>query len=144
MIREAEYKDLEQLLTLYLHLHETKLPDSKNLFHIWNKIVNDENYHIIVCETDGKIVSSVTCVIIDNLTRNVRPYALIENVVTDLNHRNKGYATACMRFAKDIAVKNNCYKIMLLTGSENEATHNFYKSLGYASNIKTAYVQKLD
>ena len=36
-----------------------------------------KNHHLIVCETDGKIVASCVCVIIPNLTRNVRPYAFI-------------------------------------------------------------------
>ncbi len=34
---------------------------------------NDLNHHLIVCEVDGKIVASCVCVIIPNLTRNVRP-----------------------------------------------------------------------
>lgn len=34
---------------------------------------------------------------------------------------------------------SNCYKIMLQTGSSKEATHSFYKGLGFRDDEKTAY-----
>ena len=98
----------------------------------------------IVCETDGKIVASCVCVIIPNLTRNVRPYAFVENVVTHGKYRKKGYATDCLNFAKKIAEENHCYKIMLLTGSKEEGTLNFNRNAGYNSSDKTAFIQWID
>ena len=106
--------------------------------------LNDANHHIIVCETDGKIVASCVCVIIPNLTRNVRPYAFVENVVTHGKYRKKGYATDCLNFAKKIAEENHCYKMMLLTGSKEESTLNFYRNAGYNSSDKTAFIQWID
>ena len=108
---------------------------------LWNTILNDENHHIIVTEEDGKIVSSCVCIIIPNLTHNQRPYAFIENVITDCNYRKRGLATACLDFARDIAVKENCYKLMLLTGSKEERTLKFYENAGYNKNDKTAFIQ---
>ena len=98
----------------------------------------------IVCETDGKIVASCVCVIIPNLTRNVRAYAFVENVVTHGEYRKKGYATDCLNFAKKIAEENHCYKMMLLTGSKEESTLNFYRNAGYNSSDKTAFIQWID
>ena len=144
MIREANSDDLKDILELYLDLHETEIPeDSEHLSDTWEQIINDENHHLIVCEVEGKIVSSCVCVIIPNLTRNVRPYAFVENVVTHRDFRGKGYATECLNFAKGIAVNDNCYKMMLLTGSKSEETLNFYKKAGYNSTDKTAFIQWL-
>ena len=70
--------------------------------------------------------------------------AFIENVVTHADYRGKGYATECLNYAKDIAIKQNCYKIMLLTGSKTNATLNFYGNAGYNSSDKTAFIQWLD
>ena len=83
MVREVKENELNELLQLYLYLHEKSLPNmTEHLRNTWNEIIRDENHHIIVNEIEGKIVSSCVCVIIPNLTRNVRPYAIIENVVT--------------------------------------------------------------
>lgn len=145
MVREVYENELNQILELYLHLHEETIPEmTEYLKNTWNTIIQDENHHIIVKETDGKIVSSCVCVIIPNLTRNVRPYAFVENVVTHSDYRGKGYATECLNFAGDIARSMNCYKMMLLTGSKSQATLNFYGNAGYNSTDKTAFVQWLE
>ncbi len=144
MIREACKEDLNGIMELYLYLNKDEiLEPSENLERVWKKIVENEDYHLIVCEVNGKIVSSCTCVIITNLTRNVRPYAFVENVVTHGDYRNKGYATACLDYAKKIAEENNCYKMMLMTGSKRESTLDFYRNAGYNSEDKTAFVQWL-
>lgn len=145
MVREAVKNDLFDLLSLYLFLHEKSIPDITDYTEkTWNTIIEDVNHHVIVNEINGKIVSSCVCVIIPNLTRNVRPYAFIENVVTDKEYRRKGYATECLNYAKEIAKKENCYKMMLLTGAKEAGTLKFYKSAGYNSEDKTAFIQWLD
>lgn len=145
MVREAVKEDLDALLNLYLFLHEESIPESsKQLENTWKTIMEEENHHIIVNEIEGKILSSCVCIIIPNLTRNVRPYAFIENVVTNKNYRGKGYAAECLNYAKEIAIKNNCYKMMLLTGAKKESTLEFYKKAGYNSEDKTAFIQWLE
>ena len=144
MVREARKDDLDSLLNLYLFLHEDSIPDhDRHLQDTWELIINDKNHHIIVNEEDGMIVSSCVCVIIPNLTRNVRPYAFIENVVTHRDYRKKGLASACLDYAREIARKENCYKMMLLTGSKDPNTLRFYESAGYNSSDKTAFIQWL-
>ncbi len=144
MIREVKQEDLTALLELYLYLHEDSIPEmNSHLEKTWEQIIGDRNHHLIVCEVDGMIVSSCVCVIIPNLTRNVRPYAFVENVVTHEDHRGKGYATECLDFAKQIAEQENCYKMMLLTGSKKPETLHFYEQAGYNSSDKTAFIQRI-
>lgn len=144
MIREARKEDLNELLKLYLFLHEDSVPEFNNsLEKTWNQIIDDPNHHLIVNEKDGQIVSSCVCVVIPNLTRNVRPYAFIENVVTHADYRGKGYAGECLDFARKIAERENCYKMMLLTGSKKPETFHFYEKAGYNSSDKTAFIQWL-
>ena len=145
MVREIDCNELTELLELYLHLHENTVPDTTEILNnAWNTIVQDKNHHIIVNEVNGKIVSSCVCVIIPNLTRDVRPYAFIENVVTHKDYRGCGYATQCLNYAKEIAIKENCYKMMLLTGSKDDKTLSFYNNAGYNSADKTAFIQWLE
>ena len=145
MVREIYSSELNKLLELYLHLHEKEIPDTtEHLSKTWDTITQDKNHHIIVNEADGKIVSSCVCVIIPNLTRNIRPYAFIENVVTHKDYRGRGYATQCLNYAKEIAIKDNCYKMMLLTGSKDDNTLSFYADAGYNCSDKTAFIQWLE
>lgn len=144
MIREIENGDLTGLLELYMQLHDNPMPEqNEELKNKWQRILKDKDHHIIVAEEDGKIVSSCVCVIIPNLTHGQRPYAFIENVVTDEAFRGRGLATECLNYAKEIARRENCYKMMLLTGSRKEATLNFYRRAGYNSEDKTAFIQWL-
>lgn len=144
MVREARIEDLDELLRLYLFLHEDSIPEmNEHLEKTWNQIIEDPNHHLIVNEIDGKIVSSCVCVIIPNLTRNVRPYAFVENVVTHADYRGRGLARECLNYAKEISEKENCYKMMLLTGSKKNETLRFYENSGYNSGDKTAFVQWL-
>lgn len=144
-VREIKAEDFDGLMRLYTQLHGNPIPENTPaLEKLWNDILSDENHHIIVAVEDGKIVSSCVCVIVPNLTHSQRPYALIENVVTDENYRKKGLATACLDYAKALSEKENCYKMMLLTGSKEEATLNFYRKAGYNSADKTAFIQWLN
>ena len=144
MIREITENDLDGLMQLYTQLHGNSIPEKTDeLKKLWESILADKNHHIIVAEEDGKIISSCVCVIIPNLTHGQRPYAFIENVITDENFRKKGYATACLDFAGDIARAENCYKIMLMTGSKEESTLNFYRKAGFNDNDKTAFIKWL-
>ena len=143
MVREARREDLGGILELYLCLHETSVPElTEHLTAVWDQILSDENHHLIVNEVDGEIVSSCVCVVIPNLTRNVRPYAFVENVVTRSGYRGRGYATQCLDYAKAVAEKLNCYKMMLLTGSKEQKTLGFYTRAGYNTD-KTAFIQWL-
>ena len=143
-IREAGQGDLDGLLDLYTHLHHNPIPNiDERIERIWTHIIGNKCQHIIVATVDERIVSSCTIVIIPNLTQGQRPYALIENVVTSKEYRQKGMATACLEFAKSIATKEGCYKIMLLTGVKGSEIERFYENAGYDGNDKRAFVQWL-
>lgn len=144
MVREILPDELEGLLTLYMQLHDNPFPElTPELLSLWQQIVEDPHHHIIVAVEEGRIVSSCVCVIIPNLTHGQQPYAVIENVITDKACRGRGLAGACLNYARTIAGEAGCYKMMLLTGSKDEATHRFYRRAGYNANDKTAYIQWL-
>ena len=144
MIREITAADLDGLMTLYMQLHGNPFPEKdERVMGVWNSILSDPNHHIIVAEEDGRIVSTCVCVIVPNLTHEQRPHAVVENVVTDSAYRNRGLATACLDYARDIARRENCYKIMLMTGSKLESTLRFYERAGYNRKDKTGFIQWL-
>mgnify|MGYP000542527224 CR=1 FL=1 len=141
VLREAQEADLPALLALYTQFKNTPLPDADDrIFRIWGEIIADKNHHVIVGTVDGQIASSCVLIIVPNLTHDQRPYALIENVITDAAHRKNGYASAVLNHAKDIAKNAKCYKIMLMTGSKQESTLHFYDRAGFNRTDKTGFV----
>ncbi|WP_424359173.1 GNAT family N-acetyltransferase [Methanocella sp. MCL-LM] len=141
-IRLIRPDELDQLLELYRLLHPAD-PDARenpDLPQLWEEISNDKNLFYPVVVVDGKIVSSCTLAIVKNLTRGLRPYGLIENVITHPGHRKKGYGTLALHKAVGIAQEHNCYKVMLLTGHKDEATLKFYDRAGFVRGEKTGYI----
>lgn len=145
-IRDADASDLDALLDLYrFHLVETPQPsaDGNAAREVMLRIAGDPGYHLLVSEETGQVISSVTLVVVPNLTHGARPYALIENVVTRAGFRGRGYASALMARACEIAEASGCYKIMLMTGAKKESTLRFYERCGFNRADKTGFVKWL-
>ena len=146
VVRHIQKHEMKELLSLYKYLNEDdpELGDNRQMYELWEDILNDPGQHYLVTEVDGKLVSSCVLVIIKNLTRGARPYAIIENVVTHENYRNKGYGTRLLKKAQEIAKENGCYKVMLLTGSKKEETLNFCEKAGFSRGLKTGFIIRFD
>jgi len=135
--------ELPELLGLYAFLH----PDdpvidvgSTEVQGLWRQILADPNLRYYVAEVNQKIVATCTLTLIPNLTRALRPYGVIENVVTNPAYRKRGFATEVLRAALDDAWRSGCYKVMLETGSKEEATLRFYEKAGFRRGLKTGFI----
>lgn len=143
VIREAARQDLEALLELYRWLNSDPIPPARDAAALWERLLAAEEIHVLAVEEEGLLVSSCTLAVIPNLTHGGKPYALVENVVTHPDWRGRGLASACLDHARELARREGCYKIMLLTGSKQESTLRFYERAGYNRRDKTAFVQWL-
>jgi N-acetylglutamate synthase-like GNAT family acetyltransferase len=141
-IRTAKQQDLPRLLALYTHLHEDEplLEVDRRVTELWDEIMANPWLYTVMGELGEELVSGCTLTLVPNLTRNARPYGLIENVVTHPDRRKKGYATAVLRHALQIAWDHDCYKVMLLTGSKKEVTLRFYENAGFKRGVKTGFI----
>ncbi len=143
-IRKAQKKDLAGILNLYGQMHVNEVFEiNEKTNQAWKRILLFKDQHVLVGIKDNKVMATCVIIIIPNLTHNQRPYALIENVVTDKNYRKKGYALQILEYAKKIALNENCYKIMLLASSREEGVLRFYEKAGYNRKDKTAFIQWL-
>ena len=143
-VRRIKKTDLDNLILLYEHLHDNDIVTSKEaLGKIWEKIIDSDFFIYFVIEIDNVIVCSCNLTIIPNLTRGGKSIGLIENVVTHLNHRNKGLGKVIMNEAIEVAKNQGCYKVMLLSDSRRIEAHKFYESLGFSSDNKIGYIKKL-
>ncbi len=144
-IRLIQHDELAKLLDLYKQLHpeDPAVTNDPSLRSLWDEIYSDPYLHYLVVEADGQIISSCCLAIIKNLTRSLRPYGIIEHVITHTEFRNQGYGTKLLQHAVSIAKENNCYKVMLLSGSKNESTLRFYENAGFSRGIKTGFIISL-
>ncbi|GAC1040467.1 GNAT family N-acetyltransferase [Rhizobium sp. No.120] len=139
IIRPIEKADLPTLLALYQHLNaEDPILDPQVAESRFADIMAHPAMTIFAAFDGGKATSSVTLVVIPNLTRGGAPYALIENVVTHADYRQRGLAGKVIGKAVAVAWEKNCYKAMLLTGSKDPATLRFYANCGFKKD-KTGF-----
>lgn len=144
-IRLAVKEDIGDLLRLCSQFKNDPIPEiTPELLKMWEEMLAAPYYHVWVAVKDQCVVSSLVLLIIPNLTHGQRPYAVIENVITDKEFRNRGLASQLLSAARETARGQGCYKIMLMTGSKAESTLRLYEKAGYNRNDKTAFIQWLD
>ncbi|MEJ2031170.1 MAG: GNAT family N-acetyltransferase [Maritimibacter sp.] len=138
-ITAAGEDDLPELLKLYAYLHPNDPAPSPEqacaALAATNRISGSA---VLIARKNGVMVASVTLHILPNLTSGVAPYGLIENVITHPAHRQQGHGTTLLRKAADRSQAEGCYKVMLMTGSQDPATLRFYEQAGFEQS-KTGF-----
>ena len=140
IIRSATEHDLSEVLKLYRHLHplDPQL-EAAAAERVWSKLLASGFMTVIVAQAAELLVSSCTLAIVPNLSRGGRSYGVIENVVTHAAYRELGIGRRVLAHALDVAWQADCYKVLLATGSKQEATLRFYEGAGFARGGKTYF-----
>jgi GNAT superfamily N-acetyltransferase len=137
--RRVAAGDLATLLALYKHLnHDDPDMDESTASDRFAEILAQDHMMIVAAFIGERAVSSVTLVVVPNLTRAGKPYALVENVVTHAEYRQQGHARRLIDIAVAEAWETGCYKVMLMTGSREPATLRFYANCGFRQD-KTGF-----
>jgi GNAT superfamily N-acetyltransferase len=140
VIRLAVPGDLPGLLDLYQHLNpqDPRVPEAIAA-RPWAALLGSDLIRVLVAERAGVLVSSCLLILVPNITRAARSFAVIENVVTHAAHRRQGLGRAVLAAALDIAWAEDCYKVVLATGSRQESTLRFYEGAGFKRATKTHF-----
>lgn len=142
-IRELDKYDLADLAVLYSHLHEDEESASIEILQdTWDQILATSGLYYFGLFLGDQLVSSCNLSVIPNLTRHCQPYGLIENVVTHKLFRKQGHGTAVLQHALLRAWREDCYKVMLMTGRVNEETCRFYERAGFRRGEKAAFIAR--
>ncbi|KFI27999.1 acetyltransferase [Paenirhodobacter enshiensis] len=143
IIRCATQGDLPRLLDLYQHLLAgDERADDASAAEAFGQFLRYAGSAIFLGEVDGILVASCVLVVVPNLTRGARPYGLIENVVTHKGYRQRGHGRRILDAATAAARRAGCYKLMLLTGSKEAGTLEFYLRAGFEQS-KTGFQKRL-
>lgn len=140
-VRGACEADLNAVLDLYQQLSpQVPVADAAQAPAIWRDLLARPGVTVFVADHDGRASATCTLVIVPNLTRGGRPYALVENVVTHGSLRGRGYGRAVLEAALSRAWEAGCYKAMLLSGRPDASgVPTFYERLGFRRGVKTGF-----
>lgn len=98
----------------------------------FNNFVNGlhNNHNILVIEDINKsiIIGTITFIIECKIIHNMGKVCHIEDLVIDKNYRGLGLGKLLVDKVKEIAILQNCYKIIL---NCNEKNIDFYKKLSF-------------
>ena len=137
--RIATKNDIIELLCLYKQLFPNENLDISIAESIWDKTVANNTTTYFIAVNDCKIISSCNISIIQNLTRQGRPFGVIEIVITDRNYRRQGIGSKVINNAIEFSRQNNCYKVLLLSSIHRKDSHDFYEKIGFNGNSKKGF-----
>lgn len=143
--RAARREDLPGILDLYRHLNpdDTPLP-APQAEALWVDIEATPGIAYFVGCEDDRVLSTCNVVVVPNLTRSGRPWAVIENVVTHPGHQRRGLGRGVLGLAVEFARRHDCYKIALLSSARRREAHRFYEAAGFDGDVKRGFHLKLE
>ena len=144
VVRSLEATERDDLLRLYRHLHASDVPasDEAHVEASWQSLLANPGVSCFGAFVDGQLIASCVLIVVPNLTRGCRPFAVVENVVTHPEFRRRGHGRAVLIYALDSAWQAGCYKVMLMTGRKDDGTYAFYESAGFDRHAKQAFVAR--
>ncbi len=135
-IRTATENDLESILHLYAQpaMDNGKVLSIDDAKKIFNRMQRYPNYSVYVVLLNNIIVGTFALLIMDNLAHRGTPSGIVEDVVVDEHHHQKGIGKEMMQFAMQKCREYGCYKLVLSSNVKRTQAHRFYESLGFSQH----------
>ena len=139
--RVAREEDLSSLLDLFacseVSAHAQPMERARA---IWAETIVSDATDVFVAVEDGRVLATCMLITAPNLLRGGRRHGFLENVVSHPDVRRGGYGRAVVEAALQAAWDKDCHHVMMQSGRKAEATHQFYRGIGFIPGLRTAYV----
>lgn len=136
-VRPAGAGDLPAVLSLLAELHADEAPlDPARGEAVFAAILADPRRRLLLAWLDGEPAGTLDVVVVPNLTRGARPYAVIENVVVAARFHRRGIGGALLDAAVAHARAEACYKLQLISAARRAAAHAFYEAGGFSADFQ--------
>ena len=96
---------------------------------------------LLVAERDGAVCGTVLLTICPASMYRTQPFGVVENIVVAQAQRGRGTGRLLLAHVERLAQDHHCTKLMLMSGSKREAAHCFFRSCGFSSDTKHAFVK---
>ncbi len=107
-------------------------------------IINSpEMGHIIVARKSGKVIGMINLLYSVSTALGER-VAVLEDVIVSPKNRGSGVGSKLMNHTVQLAKKNGCHRITLLTDYDNEGAHSFYQRHGFTRSRMVVFRRPLD
>lgn len=136
-IRTAELSDLPSLLRLLALMHdeERDWPPKRHELAILERTLAQPGRSMFVATENDNVVGTADLLVVENLSRGGRPWAIVENVVVDPRARRRGHGRRLMEQAISVAREADCYKVQLVSNRKRDAAHHLYRALGFDAAV---------
>jgi ribosomal protein S18 acetylase RimI-like enzyme len=137
-IDRARASDLEALYGILFHLHgDSPWRESRSAAAnaALRSILADKRRALMIARVNGEAVGTIDVIVSPNLTREVHPFAVIENVVVAPAARRRGIGRRLMEAALDFAQSCGCYKVQLVSANKRDAAHHLYDAIGFDADV---------
>lgn len=122
--------DLPALHALYEELTGER-QDFEIMRTAYAAIASDDDYVLYAARVDGAMVGGVMAIVCRKLTRDCRPFLVMENFVVAASQRRRGIGKALLERVERLAVERGCESIMFVSSARRPAAHAFYAAMGY-------------
>ena len=104
------------------------------------ELIKNSSSYIVLCAKDGdKIIASIIGIINIDFKGECKPFMVVENVIVAEEYRRMGIGNKLMAQIENIAIKNKCSFMMLITGAQRTWAQKFYESFGFKGDVVRGY-----
>lgn len=96
---------------------------------------------LLIAESDGIGCGTALLTVCPDVMYGQQPFGVIENIVVAQASRGRGFGRCLLGHIEQLAIANHCTKLMLLSSRTRETAHSFFRSCGFASDTKRAFVK---
>ena len=138
-VRRARAGDAGEIRRLYAQLVSNPLLDV--LPQRLAELEASADAALLVAARGDRLAGTVLVGLCPDAMFGRRPFAVVENIVVDIDDRGRGVGAALLAEVERFCVAAACSKIMLLSAIERSDAHAFFEHLGYAGDRKRGFVK---
>src|SRR5580704_11194177 len=139
-VRLAREDDLASLLELFacseVSAHARPIERARA---IWAETIASDAADVFVAMEGERVAATCMLITAPNLLRGSRRLGVLENVVSHPDFRRGGYGRAVVEAALQAAWDKDCFHVLMQSGRQDPAVHQFYKARGFLPGLRTAY-----